>query len=148
MPSTRRQTDATPSRSWNKGSTSVPRTILIVDDDPLTVDQFARMLRLEGYYVVTACDGAEGLQKALLEQPDAMILDLRMPLMDGAALLAQFRSVSQLRDVPAVIVTGDYSLDGATLDRLQALGAQVQFKPLWIDDLVGIVNTLLGGEKA
>jgi CheY-like chemotaxis protein len=126
----------------------LPRTVLIVDDDPLTVDQFARMLRLEGYHVAAACDGAEGLQKALLTRPDAMILDLRMPIMDGAALLAQFRSVSQLRDVPAVIVTGDYLLDEATLDRLHALGAQVQYKPLWIEDLVGIVNTLLRVEKA
>lgn len=126
----------------------MPRTVLIVDDDPLTVDQFARMLRLEGYHVVAASDGAEGLQQALLTRPDAMILDLRMPIIDGAALLEQFRSVSQLRDVPAVIVTGDYSLDEATLDRLRALGAQVQYKPLWIDDLVGIVNTLLRIEKA
>jgi twitching motility two-component system response regulator PilH len=124
------------------------RTILIVDDDPLTVDQFSRMLRLEGYHVVAASDGAEGLERALLERPDAMILDLRMPIMDGTALLEQFRSVSHLRNVPAVIVTGDYSLDEATLDRLHALGAQVQYKPLWIDDLVGIVNSLLGGEKA
>jgi CheY-like chemotaxis protein len=119
--------------------TAMPATVLIVDDDPLTLAQFSRILRLTGYPVITAADGPEGLRQAVLHQPDLLIVDLRMPVMNGADLLEQLHQVPHLRDVPAVIVTGDYALD----DALRALGADVKFKPLWIDDLVEIVTTLL-----
>ena len=58
-------------------------TILIVDDDEGVTQTFARMLRLEGYQVRTAISAETGLREAEQNRPDAIILDLRMPLVDG-----------------------------------------------------------------
>ena len=63
------------------------RTILIVDDDPSVTETFERMLRLEGYHVVTALSAEAGLNQAERSHPHAIILDLRMPLVDGLRFL-------------------------------------------------------------
>jgi hypothetical protein len=62
--------------------------------------------------------------------------------MDGADVLERMRSVSSLRDVPAVIVTGDYFIDEGTIERLRGLGAWIRFKPLWLDDMVTLADEL------
>src|SRR5437764_13220265 len=66
--------------------------ILIVDDDEGVTQTFARMLRLEGYQVRTAVSAEKGLQEAEQSHPDAIILDLRMPLVDGLGFLRRLRS--------------------------------------------------------
>jgi two-component system response regulator PrrA len=121
------------------------RTILIVDDDEGVTTTFARMLRLEGYEVYTAMNAASGLKVAEGTVPDAIMLDLRMPLVDGLAFLRRLRSIDQLREVPVAIVTGDYFLDDGIAAELRQLGAELKFKPLWLDDLVGLARTLLSG---
>jgi DNA-binding response OmpR family regulator len=117
--------------------------ILIVDDDEGVTQTFARMLRLEGYQVRTAVNAASGLREAELSQPDAIILDLRMPLVDGLGFLRQLRAQEQHSTTPVAIVTGDYFLDDAVSEELRQLGAQLRFKPLWLEDLVGLARNLL-----
>jgi two-component system, OmpR family, response regulator PrrA len=121
------------------------RTILIVDDDEGVTTTFARMLRLEGYEVYTAMNAESGLQEAEATSPDAIILDLRMPLLDGLGFLRRLRAIDQHRDVPVAIVTGDYFLDDTVSAELRRLGAELKFKPLWLEDLVGLARTLLAG---
>ena len=91
--------------------------ILIVDDDEGVTQTFARMLRLEGYQVRTAVSAENGLREAEESHPDAIILDLRMPLVDGLGFLRRLRAHDDQRDTPVAIVTGDYFLDDAGLDR-------------------------------
>jgi DNA-binding response OmpR family regulator len=117
--------------------------ILIVDDDEGVTTTFARMLRLEGFDVRTALNGEMGLREASRSQPDAIILDLRMPLVDGLRFLRRLRADDAQRDVPVAIVTGDYFLDDEVASELRKLGAEVKFKPLWLDDLVGLARNLL-----
>src|SRR5580765_6263083 len=81
-------------------------TILIVDDDEGVTQTFARMLKLEGYQVRTAFNAETGLQVANEALPNAIILDLRMPLVDGLGFLRRLRSVDEHRSVPVAIVTG------------------------------------------
>jgi two-component system, OmpR family, response regulator PrrA len=119
-------------------------TILIVDDDEGVTQTFARMLRLEGYGVRTAFNADTGLKLAKESLPDAIILDLRMPLVDGLGFLRQFRAIDVDKSVPVAIVTGDYFLDDAVARELQELGAELRFKPLWLEDLVGLARNLLG----
>ena len=117
--------------------------ILVVDDDEGVTTTFARMLRLEGFDVRTAPNGELGLREASQSRPDAIILDLRMPLVDGLRFLRRLRSDTEQRHVAVAIVTGDYFLDDAIAAELTQLGAQVRFKPLWLDDLVGLARDLL-----
>lgn len=116
--------------------------ILIVDDDEGVTQTFARMLRLEGYQVRTAVNAELGLQEAEQSPPDAIILDLRMPILDGLGFLRRLRQRDQ-RSTPVAIVTGDYFLDDAVSAELRELGAELRFKPLWIEDLIGLARNLL-----
>ena len=118
-------------------------TILIVDDDEGVTTTFARMLRLEGYHVHTALNAEMGLREAQTSRPDAIILDLRMPLVDGLGFLRRLRAHEDQRDTPVAIVTGDYFLDDTVSNELRALGAELRFKPMWLEDLVGLARTLL-----
>jgi two-component system OmpR family response regulator len=117
--------------------------ILIVDDDEGVTQTFARMLRLEGYQVRTAVSAEKGLQEAEHSHPDAIILDLRMPLVDGLGFLRRLRSRDEHSSTPVAIVTGDYFLDDAVSNELRELGAELRFKPLWLEDLVGLARNLL-----
>jgi DNA-binding response OmpR family regulator len=119
------------------------RKILIVDDDEGVTQTFARMLRLEGYQVRTAVNAETGLREARDNRPDAIILDLRMPLVDGLGFLRQLRARAEQRSTPVAIVTGDYFLDDAVSTELHELGAELRFKPLWLEDLVGLARNLL-----
>jgi two-component system OmpR family response regulator len=117
--------------------------ILIVDDDEGVTQTFARMLRLEGYQVRTAMSAETGLVEAERSRPDAIILDLRMPLCDGLSFLRRLRARDAQRVTPVAIVTGDYFLDDSVSIELRELGAELRFKPLWLEDLVGLARNLL-----
>jgi DNA-binding response OmpR family regulator len=131
------------SRSTAVSAPAGVRTILIVDDDPSVTETFERMLRLEGYNVVTALSAEAGLNQAERAHPHAIILDLRMPLVDGLQFLRSLRSREALARMPVAIVTGDYFLDDAVSRELRGLGAEVRFKPLWLEDLVALARNLL-----
>ena len=118
-------------------------TILIVDDDEGVTQTFARMLKLEGFQVRTAINAESGLKVANESQPNAIILDLRMPLVDGLGFLRRLRSQSDQRATPVAIVTGDYFLEDSVANELRELGAELRFKPLWLEDLVGLARNLL-----
>jgi two-component system response regulator PrrA len=118
-------------------------TILIVDDDEGVTQTFARMLRLEGYGVRTAFSAETGLQLANESLPGAVILDLRMPLVDGLGFLRRFRAIDVQHSIPVAIVTGDYFLEDVVARELRELGAELRFKPLWLEDLVGLARNLL-----
>ena len=118
-------------------------TILIVDDDLGVTTTFARMLSLEGFKVRTAMNAETGLIEADLSRPDAIILDLRMPLVDGLGFLRRLRQRDEARLTPVAIVTGDYFLDDSISAELRELGAELRFKPLWLEDLVGLARNLL-----
>jgi DNA-binding response OmpR family regulator len=122
---------------------SAPSNILIVDDDEGVTQSFAQMLRLEGYAVRTAMTAEHGLREAAEGPPDAIILDLRMPLVDGLGFLRRLRKHEGGRATPVAVVTGDYFLDDELADELLSLGAELRFKPLWLEDLVGLARQLL-----
>jgi len=122
---------------------SAGRTILIVDDDRSVADTFARMLKLEGFQVATALNAEAGLELADTVQPDAIILDMRMPITNGLQFLRQIRSKSHLGTVPVAIVTGDYFLSEPIQEELRVLGASIRFKPLWLEDLIALARTLV-----
>lgn len=120
--------------------------ILIVDDDPVVGETFARMLTLEGHRVSTVQTAEAALTSAAVDAPDALILDMRMPVVSGLDFLRQLRRDARLRETPVAIVTGDYFLNEPVLAEIRALGATVRYKPLWMDDLSALAKSLLNRE--
>ena len=121
--------------------------LLIVDDDDSTIETFARILTLEGYEVRTATNAESGLREIESGYPDAIILDLRMPFINGLGLLYRLRAGEPTRRTPVVIVTGDQCLDDSVIDEARGLGAEIRFKPLWLEDLVDVARSLVRASR-
>ena len=118
--------------------------ILIVDDDPIVSLTLSRMLQWNGHEVVLAESGRAGLERLESDRPDAVILDMRMPGMSGLEFLRRIRAAAAHRDLPVGIVTGDYFMDEQVLNEISALGAEVRYKPVWVEDLSALLAVLLG----
>ena len=122
--------------------------ILIIDDEPAVSLTLARMLEFEGHTVSRAENAADGLTAAVRERPDAILLDMRMPLEGGLEFLRALRRDEQLRHLPVGIVTGDYFLNEQVLVELASLGATIRYKPVWMEDLSALTRELLGSNDA
>ena len=83
-------------------------TVLVADDDADILRFMEINLRLEGFEVVTARDGPDVLAKAVAVRPDLVLLDVRMPGIDGYTVCAQIRADARLAAVPVIIVTANY----------------------------------------
>jgi two-component system, OmpR family, response regulator MprA len=122
--------------------------ILVVDDERAVRDSLERALRLDGYEVDLAGDGQEGLLKLRRRTPDAIVLDLLMPVMDGLALCRELRASGDL--TPVLILTAR----DAVSDRVAGLDAGADdylVKPFALEELQARLRALLrrgtGGEN-
>src|SRR6202008_4014974 len=96
-----------------------PAKVLLVDDDELTIATFAQMLRLEGHVVQTAQNGKTALGDAAALEPDAIIVDLHMPVMDGLTFVRKLRAQERGHTPLVAMVTGDYPLNPTVSDTLK-----------------------------
>jgi CheY-like chemotaxis protein len=123
-------------------TTAVAR-VLIVHDDASVADSVSRALRLQGYEVWAVPSADEGLALAQVHCPNAIILNLRMPLAASLSFLRAVRMVPGLATIPLAVVTSDYYLDETQEHELQALGAQLHYTPLWLNELVTLARDLV-----
>ena len=79
--------------------------VLVVDDDPEIVDAVGEALQDDGYLVETATDGATALKRVLEAPPDLIVLDVRMPNLNGWEFCEIVRRQSHTRDVPVLFLT-------------------------------------------
>jgi DNA-binding response OmpR family regulator len=126
-----------------EGIPAVPPRILIVDDDETVLHTFAKALSLEGYDVRTAASPLTGLQEVDLAPPDAILLDLRMPFVNGIGFLYRLRAHDAHKHIPVAIITGDSCIDDPVLQEMRDLNAEVLFKPIWLDEVVNVTRSLL-----
>jgi two-component system response regulator MprA len=126
---------------------STPARILIVDDDETVLQTFAKALSLEGYDVRVAASPLVGLQAVVDAPPDAILLDLRMPFVNGVGFLYRLRAQSAHRHTPVAIITGDSCIDDPAMIELHGLDAEVCFKPMWIDEVVALTRNLLAKRR-
>jgi CheY-like chemotaxis protein len=82
------------------------KKILVVDDDPMLVTYLKTLLEDNGYQVISAKDGNEGLEKVKKEKPDAITLDLLMPEKTGIKMFRELRKDEVLKNIPIIVVTG------------------------------------------
>jgi len=79
--------------------------ILVVDDEDVFVKMTRKLLEDSGYEVITAGDGQAGLEKTKSENPDLIILDVMMPIMDGYTMLGEVRKDEKIKDTPIILCT-------------------------------------------
>lgn len=82
--------------------------ILVVDDDPMILELLVTRLELAGYQVHTARDGHQALTRILEVQPQAMILDVNMPRLDGFGVLQHLKSTGRIMTLPVMVLTARY----------------------------------------
>lgn len=81
------------------------KRILVIDDEPDVVKMLRARLESNGYNVVSASDGEEGLGKVGSEKPDLIILDIRMPRMDGYTFLRELKSKQEGNILPVIVLS-------------------------------------------
>jgi len=79
--------------------------VIVIEDDPDARQIYAEYLRMRGFTVFTAPDGRSGLNKIMELTPDAVVLDLAMPKVDGWTVLKQLRESSMTAQIPIVVVS-------------------------------------------
>jgi CheY-like chemotaxis protein len=109
------------------------KTVLIVEDEVDLAEVLREALEMYGYRVVLAHDGREGLVKLASEQPELIITDIMMPLVDGYELIRNVRSNPQTRSIPIIAMSAtDHVTHRPFLQ-----------KPFELDELVGLVDRTL-----
>jgi len=102
--------------------------ILVVDDDPAVRDLLEQQMVSQGYHVITAGDGEEALEVIAMKKPDAVILDLVLPKVEGSEVILKMKSDKELRRTPIIVVTGA-SVSRAKGEILQNFGIPAISKP-------------------
>jgi CheY-like chemotaxis protein len=97
-------------------------TILVVEDTRIVREPLARLLKAEGFEVLSAADGAEAIEFLATHGVDLILLDVLMPHMHGIALLEVIRADARLKDVAVIGLTG--VTDTSRLARLRELGVK------------------------
>jgi DNA-binding response OmpR family regulator len=121
--------------------------ILVVEDDPATSRLVDYTLRHEGYEVITAFNGLDGLRKALNESPDLVVLDVMLPGLDGFEICNRLRANQSTAKLPILML----SAKAQEIDKTTGLkvGADEYLaKPAAPADIVSHVGKLLAGKKS
>jgi DNA-binding response OmpR family regulator len=122
-------------------------TVLVVDDERDLRALTARRLRHAGFTVLEARDGEEAWESALDAAPAALVLDVRMPRLDGLSLTQRIRAHGQLADVAIVLLTASVAEEDEAAGRLA--GADVYLrKPCTTDELVNGLRQALSERSA
>jgi two-component system chemotaxis response regulator CheY len=111
--------------------------VLVIEDDADVRELTAQVLRDEGLYVMTALDGVHALHVASVGHPHVIVLDIGLPLLDGAGFAEQWRTRSDSAGVPIVVVSG---LRGAETAAKAMGAAAFHRKPFEIGALVATVR--------
>src|SRR5689334_19623019 len=101
-------------------STSERGRILIVDDDRKILDLLLDLLKIEGYEIATATDGAEAIDLALSFNPDIVVSDVVMPHVDGLELCRRLKEDPRTAYVPVLLISGLATSDEAGIEGLHA----------------------------
>ena len=116
------------------------KRILVIDDEQEFTEIMVEWLTHEGYEVDVAENGLEGIEKVEQTEPDLILLDLQMPIMDGAEFYKVIKSNKKHYEVPIIIVTARTSAQ----DRVEVVGIDLFItKPVSFEDLKEKIYTLI-----
>lgn len=121
--------------------------ILLVEDNEMNRDMLSRRLQRRGFEVVCALDGGQGLELARREQPDLILMDMSLPVLDGWEATRRLKADPALRHIPVIALTAH----AMAADEEQALAAgcdEYDTKPVELPRLLQKMQTLLEAGSA
>ncbi|MGO4201810.1 response regulator transcription factor [Rhodococcus sp. TAF43] len=132
-------------RSRHNAHVTTPATVLVVDDDQDVLASLERGLRLSGFTVLTAAYGAIALRVIADVEPDALVLDMNMPVLDGTGVVTALRGMGN--DIPICVLSARSSVD----DRIAGLESGADdylVKPFVLAELVARIRAMLRRRSA
>ena len=123
-------------------TTTEPKKIIIVEDEPDTAEMFAEMMRLSGYHVLKSYGGTPAIALISHEIPDAVVLDVMMPDLSGLEVLRHLRQNPRLEKIPVIAVSAK-SLPSDIKNGLDAGANKYLTKPVAFQDLNAAVRDMI-----
>ena len=121
--------------------------ILLVEDNEMNRDMLSRRLERRGYEVVIAVDGQQGVDAALAEPPDLILMDMSLPVLDGWEATRRLKAEPTTRAIPVIALTA-HAMAGDREKALEAGCDDYDTKPIELPRLLGKIDALLGKEAA
>jgi two-component system cell cycle response regulator DivK len=116
--------------------------ILLVEDNEMNRDMLSRRLERRGYTVLIAVDGQQGLDTAIAEKPELILLDMSLPVLDGWEVARRLKSDDGLRTIPVIALTA-HAMAGDRERALEAGCDDYDTKPVELPRLLQKIETLL-----
>jgi two-component system, cell cycle response regulator DivK len=121
--------------------------VLLIEDNEMNRDMLSRRLIRRGFQVVFAMDGQQGVDLARSEQPDIILMDMSLPVIDGWEATRRVKADVATRDVPVIGLTA-HAMSGDRERAIEAGCDDYDTKPVELDRLIGKIERLLGTAKA
>ncbi len=118
------------------------KKILLVEDNEENRDALSRRLMRRGYEIVMAFDGAQGVQMALSEAPDLILLDMNLPVLDGWEAARKLRANDRTRTIPIIALTA-HAMSGDREKTLEAGCDDYHTKPVEFPRLLAQIEAVL-----
>ena len=116
--------------------------ILIVEDNEMNRDMLSRRLQRKGFEVVMAEDGQQGVDMSKSENPDVILMDLGLPVMDGWQATSSIKEDETTKDIPIIVLTA-HAMAGDREKALDAGADEYDTKPIEFKRLLGKINDFL-----
>ena len=117
--------------------------ILLVEDNEMNRDMLSRRLERRGYEVVIAVDGQQGVDLALSNRPDLILMDMSLPVIDGWEATRQLKARDDMKTTPIIALTA-HAMSGDREKALEAGCDDYDTKPIELPRLLGKIEALLG----
>jgi CheY-like chemotaxis protein len=142
-----RLSESTPNPA-NRRLTRMPwkPTILVAEDSADTREMMQVLLQIRGYNVVAADNGIHALEVAVKNEPDAVLLDLQLPIMDGLSVTRSLRSHPALKTVPIIIISG-HDPEPYRQRAIDAGSNEYLLKPIDFDRLQSVLDRFVPRER-
>ncbi len=121
---------------------AVERRILVVEDDEMSRDIMMRRLGGQGFDVILAVDGRDGVEKAVTEQPDLILMDLDLPIMDGWQAMSALKARQATNSIPIIVVSA-HAMGEHNRKALEVGGDDFETKPIRFHELLAKIRRFL-----
>jgi CheY-like chemotaxis protein len=117
--------------------------VMVVDDDPVNRTMISRALEDQGFYVITATDGAEALGLVEGEKPEIIISDMLLPKIDGLSLCSKIKETPQFFGIKVILMTAVYKSASIRAEALAHKADAYLGKPISIENLLKTIDAII-----